>query len=620
MAWRRLSLPCHGLLPFLCCASLPGVAQPVAGAAIPLMHSLAISAQLTPWWHEHPFHQPLPPHPPAPGASRHAYVTVRLAHGMNNQRQALTMGAVVARVLNRTLVVPENFAPSVHNHNPGRLDRAFDLGALQSLVPITRELPMALSAAAREGEHGVHRRVRWHAGCCDISLADVLAASASPPRPGRVAMAGTLPVFQAASGPAVLSLRPDYVYARPFFAEDLKPVVALVMRYGLRPARAPWDHASAVVDALRAHLIRQAPQAQAARARGPVLHALHMRVGDRCPYPLLECDSRIGLETRPGERERMCDWTGVNRTHEHATQSPGEAQHRRLRRDKSALAYADGGPPDTLASMLDAVALTALAVSPTPPGEHARAAARVGAFPPRVLPGDGVYVATNMWREKSVQRLTRALVNAGLSVHSWESVHQGAGGQGPGSSGEAVPRELAQDANARSLCEQLICAGADGAYFGAFPSSWDELVLHARTWLGKQGSGAQLDLFEAKARAMFHVDHLGREERARTSSLGGPNHRAATRSRAHQVDPSCHACHHEPLPDEAQARIARSAGKPRRRRASDCPPIAPRIVPRIVTGQGGVRVSAKDAVPFGADAPQSSSTYQPREYAARELR
>lgn len=542
----------------------------------------AAPASLEPWWAPH---APLPARTPT--GSR--FVTVRMAHGMNNQRQVLTMGALLALLLNRTLVVPRTFTPSVHNHAADSLvDGCYDLDALGALVPLVRTLPVELAADA-----SATHKIRWRAGCCDITRADVeLAASGAR-----------------ASAAPVVHVLTDYVYARPFWHEEVRASLAGVMRNGLRPAPAVWAHAARILAAAREAL-----------PAGAALHALHMRVGDRCPFPLLSCDGSRQLRTRSGERERMCEHIGglqppgakhralsqqlsgkgdgdaESAAGEAATERANErnsrAELRAARRAKrESRGRADGSlsseaasgrtqhrssarswaqpqmDPSSLVSMLDAVMLdardgvaSAVASDSTAGGGMLRA-------------GDGVYIATNQWRHKAVQRLSHALRAAGLHPLSWETLHA-----------RAVPIPEGLDAHGQSVVEQVVCAQADGRYWGAFPSSWDELVLHARSWLGRPGAAAELALFERKAREMFEFDRAARAMRNRTRQ-------------PRSSETSCHRC----LPGGKllipAVPLGAWGGKPRRRRDADCPPIVARGAFQLAPTVSAVTSSASLAAP-----------------------
>lgn len=181
-----------------------------------------------------------------------------VATGFNNQRQILMIGAVVARMLNRTLVVPHSLMANRHTASV-RIGSIWELGegGWGSVAPVVTQVPRALSDAP-------HTTLHFNTDCCDIGMTDVEHAPL---------------VRRSWDDPVVRLNTPGWGMAFPTF------------RYGEQPVYG-WlkTLASAFNDSIRRcsaeHLAKLHDLAGDA-----VVHAMHVRIGDRSvPHPLLWCE------------------------------------------------------------------------------------------------------------------------------------------------------------------------------------------------------------------------------------------------------------------------------------------------------------------------------------------
>ena len=430
--------------------------------------------------------------------------------GLNNHRETITMAAVYAVLLNRTLVLPL-MLPNPHT-KPLPIEVMWDLRRLRRLVPVlvpgaeARTDEQALAAARTVGS-SVVTATPW---CCDVEAYDILGSSAASDR---------TPVlnFHAAGG---------WGFSMPYFAASLGSLVAAVVNC-VRPDILRC--ASAIAVELQRSLRRQG---------GGMLHAIHLRLGGKVPCPLLEC-GECGMETRDlgGLQHRNCDCKKrirgpafVMTDHEQKSEDVSwlstpegtirpERSWRDARRDAKLRGEVEW--QDASATMMDAV--------------------DCGLAHGRYARGDGFYVATNQPSDEQVDQFAAGLRSRGLHVFRWRDLtaalantSSGSDSSSYGDSDEfsgAAPAATATSASPTpalslshldgmcvaslrgsieaSVLEQLLCARVPGRYLAHYVSSWDELVLHLRASRWRNGSvgsaegRGQLALLESKLRVAF---------------------------------------------------------------------------------------------------------------------
>lgn len=168
--------------------------------------------------------------------------------GWNNQRESVVAGAVFARAMNRTLVLPTRFNPSTQDHFAFEVASVIDIPRLQEYVPVM--LDDELYEEMRRG-----LRVEFDVHCPGLTEVQIRRAGQRPER---------------------LLLNVGYVYEDVVFKSNAAFSSALstnVYKY-LRPHPAYYECALKVVAAIDAKI------------------SVHLRVGTRIkPAPLMDCEA-----------------------------------------------------------------------------------------------------------------------------------------------------------------------------------------------------------------------------------------------------------------------------------------------------------------------------------------
>ena len=395
--------------------------------------------------------------------------------GMNNIRQVIIMSAVVASVLNRTLLLPRTL-PNRHAR-PVATNKLWNVELLSRLLPAGAVI---MPAGLEPSSLGPRARLSVNPWCCDVTADDI---RSSP----QVIRSRFVPVVS-------LGSENCWVFPSTFFAPSLARLVR------------------ALSGCVRSDISRCAARLTArldTRLDGAgTLHAMHLRVGDKTPCPLLQCED-CGWVSRSlrGFQDNNCDckWSnlstaaggsGSGRRSGAARPADGEAPPPQLSIEqywRVALAGSrSGGQKETNAILHER--------SPTM-GEHVECAMRRS----RVQRGDSVYVATNAVAvEAHVEQLTTHLGSLGVRRLTWGDLAPLLVEECPW-----LDANLTADGSVLSFMEQLLCANAPGHFFSHFYSSWDEQVLYLRTLLLRYRASAvttddaigQHALFSSKVRA-----------------------------------------------------------------------------------------------------------------------
>eukprot|EP00051_Salpingoeca_urceolata_P012525 m.154999 g.154999 ORF g.154999 m.154999 type:complete len:779 (-) comp17515_c4_seq1:650-2986(-) len=305
--------------------------------------------------------------------------------GFNNMREAMTMAVYVAYALNRAVMFPI----------VGRVESVLDLGGLQDMIRVVREKNIPPALRQDETKESCHLPLGWG----PYQMSDVKAKYGS-------------------STCSVLLLNQVFwTYIRyTFRVDDAAAYSRLHSTIRLHPSI--MNYAQMLVDAM--------PERTS---------AIHYRVGDRVPYPLLDCEA-LGF-TSANIRNTPC-------TH------PSE--------------------PETAFITHEDVLLN------------------------ETKPGDTIYIATNGLGEPQSQIFVKLLQRAGRKILTYSSVKNLHGNP---TQLAAASEAAARGSYAISCIEQAICILAP-RFFATFDSSWDELVLDVRKWLGKPGADQQIALFDKK--------------------------------------------------------------------------------------------------------------------------
>lgn len=169
--------------------------------------------------------------------------------GWNNQRESLVAGAVFARAMNRTLVLPSQFNPTSQNHDAYDVDALIDVARLQEHVRVSVD-NNRYDSIRRDG-----RRIEFDVHCPGLTEDQVRRAGDRDE-----------PLFLAIG----------YVYEDVVFKHNLAYSSAQSMevyKY-LRPHRSYYECAMNVVAAIGAKI------------------SVHLRVGGRIlPAPLMDCEA-----------------------------------------------------------------------------------------------------------------------------------------------------------------------------------------------------------------------------------------------------------------------------------------------------------------------------------------
>ena len=358
--------------------------------------------------------------------------------GFNNQRQMLVVAGVLAYVLNRTLVLPRTSRGNSHDRRPIKLDELVSLRKMRRLLPagvvLSANRATGVPASARPNNPYLSlameaaNELRANAWCCDNSAEDLVNSAA----------------VSRQSNAQMLRMPGTWVYALPYFSGSLMPQVL------------------AISAAVRSNLLRCAADAVArisnsSKRRYFRVHALHMRVRDKRPCPLLDCEA-CGFHTRPERSFGPDNWRCMCR-------------HR------------DGSP----VTQLDAI--------------RCAVAAR------RVRRADLIYIATNNASDPQVRETIVSLRQMGLQTLLWDDLRPQI--RLSSACGQALKGTVPV-----SVIEQLVSAAAPGLFFAQFPSSWDEFVLQLRASPTTGGSIAtehglgQLLLFTSKLRPSIDGERL----------------------------------------------------------------------------------------------------------------
>lgn len=177
----------------------------------------------------------------AHATAKHSLSVVLPGTGLNNQRQALMQGLMLASILNWTLVLPVHFQSNKHMAIPMRIDGIFDLNRLREIAPITL-------ANVAKGWPGI---LINHL-CCDVRLEDLLRF--------RAAMENQTRLF-------------------------LLPAMSQVSFYS------PALDARVETAVMRSIQTKFASCAESLVGEHQLVNALHFRGGDRQPLPLLNCEA-----------------------------------------------------------------------------------------------------------------------------------------------------------------------------------------------------------------------------------------------------------------------------------------------------------------------------------------
>lgn len=445
--------------------------------------------------------------------------------GLNNHRQVLTVAAVLAIASNRTLVVPQQIPDP---HGPLVIfDRLWDLQKLSRLVPLIttkhslgRTPPLVLAARP------------W---CCDLTAADI---AASP-----VGSASEVVTFAPLAG---------WVWPLPYLAPSLRRLLAAVTNVVSDDLMAC---AKALVASLEARSRTRAAHERGCGGRRAVLHAAHVRLGDKVACPMLQCEE-CGLVYRDlvGFKHRACDCKRPGGPMQRGGDGPAELRPRYWRSEtRWGVSQVRN---ETNAEMGDAIEC---AVSRQ-----------------RACAGDGVYIATNRPADSAeIQRLSSTLHEHGLRPLTWEvdlaplldqrkvvradehrprpaeaamkaasekvrTAPRPTGGKRDATRGlREVCAPLFRDdgsldASAVSFVEQLVCAAVPGHFFAHFASSWSEFVLHLRATRRRNGA---VTFSDALGELALHESKL-RVALATIQDQEAANSPAFRRAGTHRMDAS----------------------------------------------------------------------------------
>jgi hypothetical protein len=416
---------------------------------------------------------------------QHRYLEVGLSQfgGLNNHREVITMAAVIASIVNRTLVLPA-LLPNAHAR-PLPIENMWDIPRLSRILPVVRANAIIRGDRSRSTPSII--ATPW---CCDVG-ADAIRSSEAVAE-----MQSTqLIKFECLGG---------WGFALPYFCASLRRLITAIIncvRHDLIRC------AAAVASRLRPARL---PQRGRGERLNNELHAVHMRVGGKSPCPLMECEE-CGMTTRQlgGFQHRNCDCkkprslgeTPLGKTPFRQTRQLREAHGKEWAADWSA----DGEGPILQETSWREARRDALARGETSWTESSASmldAIECAIWRGQVRPGDAIYIATNQPKDGQVLHFTEGVEAFGLRVHTWSSLQTDLA--------NAEPLETACQEALRaiepSVMEQLLCASAPGRYFAHFVSSWDELVLHLRSSRRRNGSMSvtdsrgQRDLFESKLR------------------------------------------------------------------------------------------------------------------------
>lgn len=394
-----------------------------------------------------------------------------MAQGFNNQRQTLELAAALALALGRALLLPTEGSAAhggafelagAYGMRSGAADGWVWLGGAGESLGVAGggSPPAPISVPARIVN-----------GTCEAALETARAEAgttfAEVPLPLRSRTAVNFEALQRrygalddergegprASQPTVLTLRPTYWW-RSFgyralrSAEDAQCVneIASAAALATRPADVVLSDVTVAAAALAAM-----GQPRGESSLDGVL-AMHVRLGDRSPHPLVNCTALGGGWRTSSERTRHCE--------------------------------KDGTPLSTAAAVRSTLADDA------------------GGYSLRV---SLAYIATNGPSDHTALRELRDALNAAnVRAVLWADLVA------------AAPALRAAEARGGvhvSTVEQELCGLAGAGYVATFPSTWDERVIQIRQWRRMPGADRQAAVLEAKAAAMLRGDcEIGRAQ------------------------------------------------------------------------------------------------------------
>eukprot|EP00965_Chrysotila_dentata_P052927 1755088-Pleurochrysis_carterae.AAC.3 len=195
-------------------------------------------------------------HGAMPSSCEGRYLQVPLGdNGFNNQRTALMTAAVFARVLNRTLVMPEWFGQNKHAM-PCRTDAIYDYQRLGEIVPLVKESSFRKSCAVGGASVASARAMVGY--CCDVSATGIVSAQQRN---------------DSSSNAKQLIVSIPWSWGAPYLDVSFDQTW-----YALALSIKPdfFSCASAIVDGLLSEGSR-------------TIHSMHFRAGDMSSSPLLDC-------------------------------------------------------------------------------------------------------------------------------------------------------------------------------------------------------------------------------------------------------------------------------------------------------------------------------------------
>mmetsp|Transcript_18018 Transcript_18018/g.43551 ORF Transcript_18018/g.43551 Transcript_18018/m.43551 type:complete len:405 (-) Transcript_18018:281-1495(-) len=202
--------------------------------------------------------------------------------GWNNQRQQLMAAVWVARALRRTLLVPSMFNPSIHDKKRTPVASVFNLTTLREFVDVDfRTLPAHLKPA----------RIVINPNCPGITPSYVRQV-----------------VVQA--GRRDLLLVMHWAWSDHTFSFNSSEGAV-----SFWPSAAAFWQSFQVLDVYNRCAASVVASLQSTCRGG--LHATHMRVGDRNPWPMIDCENATSLMGRPFRtmpRYQNCENAGKDLT------------------------------------------------------------------------------------------------------------------------------------------------------------------------------------------------------------------------------------------------------------------------------------------------------------------
>ncbi|KAL1508696.1 hypothetical protein AB1Y20_004791 [Prymnesium parvum] len=334
-------------------------------------------------------------------------------HGFNNQREGVIVALMYSVMLNRTLVLPPYMSVSNHqraahawekahntsvhgaNHSlqPTAFTSLWDVEKLRVLHPQGGVIELTdLGPRDLKKRENLFLDIR----CCDVTATSVRASRAA---------IKTKDVEH-------IEISPGGTSSHPYFAQHLSTAV------------------SAATDTFRTSFDECAAQVVRSHTRGNVVHAMHLRLGDRQPYPLIQHCETCGLQRSTQMKYAPC-------VH------PQDNSSKSMNKSRPA-------------TFIDA--LTCEAALSRSPLQH----------------GDTLFIFSNAPSDPQFISVAKKASRLGLVVQRSEDALVTA---------STLPSCQALDLHdllVTSLLEQFLCVHSTGIFFSTLASSWDELVLHLR--------------------------------------------------------------------------------------------------------------------------------------------